>query len=227
MFKILVVEDNQELNKTVCSYLVQNGYEAVGCLGANEAYDAMYGGTLFDLIISDIMMPGTDGFEFAKTVRELNQEIPILFMTARDDFTSKQRGFKAGIDDYMVKPIDVEEMLLRVGALLRRARIISDHRQVVGSTVLDYDALTVTVGKKETVLPQKEFYLLYKLLSAPGHIFTRQQLMDEIWGMESETEARTVDVHINRLRERFRDCTDFSIVTVRGLGYKAVKSSSD
>ena len=173
------------------------------------------------------MMPRLDGFQLTESLRHTDRKTPVLLITAKDSFGDKQRGFLSGADDYMVKPVDVEEMLLRVGALLRRARIISDHRQVVGSTVLDYDALTVTVGKKETVLPQKEFYLLYKLLSAPGHIFTRQQLMDEIWGMESETEARTVDVHINRLRERFRDCTDFSIVTVRGLGYKAVKSSSD
>ncbi len=226
MFNILVVEDDAELNRLFCTVLEKNGYNPIGASDGEAALDIMQS-EYIDLIITDIMMPRLDGFQLTESLRQTDRTTPVLLITAKDSFGDKQRGFLSGADDYMVKPVDVEEMLLRVGALLRRARIISDHRQVVGSTVLDYDALTVTVGKKETVLPQKEFYLLYKLLSAPGHIFTRQQLMDEIWGMESETEARTVDVHINRLRERFRDCTDFSIVTVRGLGYKAVKSSSD
>ena len=226
MFNILVVEDDAELNRLFCTVLEKNGYNPIGASDGAAALDIMQS-EYIDLIITDIMMPRLDGFQLTESLRQTDRTTPVLLITAKDSFGDKQRGFLSGADDYMVKPVDVEEMLLRVGALLRRARIISDHRQVVGSTVLDYDALTVTVGKKETVLPQKEFYLLYKLLSAPGHIFTRQQLMDEIWGMESETEARTVDVHINRLRERFRDCTDFSIVTVRGLGYKAVKSSSD
>lgn len=226
MFNILVVEDDAELNRLFCTVLEKNGYNPIGAPDGEAALDIMQS-EYIDLIITDIMMPRLDGFQLTESLRHTDRTTPVLLITAKDSFGDKQRGFLSGADDYMVKPVDVEEMLLRVGALLRRARIISDHRQVVGSTVLDYDALTVTVGKKETVLPQKEFYLLYKLLSAPGHIFTRQQLMDEIWGMESETEARTVDVHINRLRERFRDCTDFSIVTVRGLGYKAVKSSSD
>ncbi len=226
MFNILVVEDDAELNRLFCTVLSKNGYNPIGAPDGEAALDIMQS-EYIDLIITDIMMPRLDGFQLTESLRQTDRTTPVLLITAKDSFGDKQRGFLSGADDYMVKPVDVEEMLLRVGALLRRARIISDHRQVVGSTVLDYDALTVTVGKKETVLPQKEFYLLYKLLSAPGHIFTRQQLMDEIWGMESETEARTVDVHINRLRERFRDCTDFSIVTVRGLGYKAVKSSSD
>ena len=167
MFQILVVEDDRELNKTVCSYLDQNGYQATGCLDANAAYDAMYGGSLFDLIISDIMMPGIDGFEFAKTVRELNQEIPILFMTARDDFASKQRGFRAGIDDYMVKPIDLDELLLRIQALLRRAKIAASKRLEVGSLVLDADELSATVDGEEIPLTVREFNLLYKLLSYP------------------------------------------------------------
>ena len=226
MFNILVVEDDAELNRLFCTVLSKNGYNPIGASDGEAALDIMQS-EYIDLIITDIMMPRLDGFQLTESLRQTDRTTPVLLITAKDSFGDKQRGFLSGADDYMVKPVDVEEMLLRVGALLRRARIISDHRQVVGSTVLDYDALTVTVGKKETVLPQKEFYLLYKLLSAPGHIFTRQQLMDEIWGMESETEARTVDVHINRLRERFRDCTDFSIVTVRGLGYKAVKSLSD
>ena len=222
MFKILVVEDNQELNKTVCSYLVQNGYEAVGCLGANEAYDAMYGGTLFDLIISDIMMPGTDGFEFAKTVRELNQEIPILFMTARDDFTSKQRGFKAGIDDYMVKPIDLDELLLRIEALLRRAKIATSHRLQVGKLVLDANEHTAYVEDEEVPLTVREFNLIYKLLSYPKKTFTRSQLMDEVWDSATTSGPRTVDVYMTKLRDKFSGCNDFEIVTVHGLGYKAV-----
>ena len=225
MFNILVVEDDAELNRLFCTVLSKNGYNPIGASDGEAALDIMQS-EYIDLIITDIMMPRLDGFQLTESLRHTDRTTPVLLITAKDSFGDKQRGFLSGADDYMVKPVDVEEMLLRVGALLRRARIISDHRQVVGSTVLDYDALTVTVGKKETVLPQKEFYLLYKLLSAPGHIFTRQQLMDEIWGMESETEARTVDVHINRLRERFRDCTDFSIVTVRGLGYKAVKGDA-
>ena len=225
MFNILVVEDDAELNRLFCTVLRKNGYNPIGASDGEAALDIMQS-EYIDLIITDIMMPRLDGFQLTESLRHTDRTTPVLLITAKDSFGDKQRGFLSGADDYMVKPVDVEEMLLRVGALLRRARIISDHRQVVGSTVLDYDTLTVTVGKKETVLPQKEFYLLYKLLSAPGHIFTRQQLMDEIWGMESETEARTVDVHINRLRERFRDCTDFSIVTVRGLGYKAVKGAA-
>ena len=222
MFKILVVEDNQELNKTVCSYLVQNGYEAVGCLGANEAYDAMYGGTLFDRINSDIMMPGTDGFEFAKTVRELNQEIPILFMTARDDFTSKQRGFKAGIDDYMVKPIDLDELLLRIEALLRRAKIATSHRLQVGKLVLDANEHTAYVEDEEVPLTVREFNLIYKLLSYPKKTFTRSQLMDEFWDSATTSGPRTVDVYMTKLRDKFSGCNDFEIVTVHGLGYKAV-----
>ena len=225
MFNILVVEDDAELNRLFCTVLSKNGYNPIGASDGEAALDIMQS-EYIDLIITDIMMPRLDGFQLTESLRQTDRTTPVLLITAKDSFGDKQRGFLSGADDYMVKPVDVEEMLLRVGALLRRARIISDHRQVVGSAVLDYDTLTVTVGKKETVLPQKEFYLLYKLLSAPGHIFTRQQLMDEIWGMESETEARTVDVHINRLRERFRDCTDFSIVTVRGLGYKAVKGAA-
>lgn len=225
MFNILVVEDDAELNRLFCTVLSKNGYNPIGAPDGEAALDIMQS-EYIDLIITDIMMPRLDGFQLTESLRHTDRTTPVLLITAKDSFGDKQRGFLSGADDYMVKPVDVEEMLLRVGALLRRARIISDHRQVVGSAVLDYDTLTVTVGNKETVLPQKEFYLLYKLLSAPGHIFTRQQLMDEIWGMESETEARTVDVHINRLRERFRDCTDFSIVTVRGLGYKAVKGAA-
>lgn len=222
MFKILVVEDDRELNKTVCSYLDQNGYEATGCLGAAEAYDAMYRGTLFDLIISDIMMPGVDGFEFAKSVRELNQEIPILFMTARDDFASKQRGFKSGIDDYMVKPVDLDELLLRIGALLRRAGIASSKRLTVGSLTLDAEEHTAYLDGEEVPLTVREFNLIYKLLSYPKKTFTRSQLMDEFWDSGTSSGPRTVDVYMTKLRDKFSNCSDFEIVTVHGLGYKAV-----
>lgn len=222
MFKILVVEDDRELNKTVCTYLSQNGYEAHGCLSANEAYDAMYGGTLFDLIISDIMMPEVDGFEFAQTVRELNQEIPILFMTARDDFASKQRGFKAGIDDYMVKPIDLDELLLRMEALLRRAKIATSKKLTIGSLTLDAEEHTAYLGEEEIPLTVREFNLIYKLLSYPKKTFTRSQLMDEFWDSASSSGPRTVDVYMTKLRDKFSGCDDFEIVTVHGLGYKAV-----
>lgn len=222
MFKLLVVEDDRELNKTVCSYLNQNGYEAVGCLSATEAYDVMYGGTLVDLIISDIMMPEIDGFEFAKTVRELDSDIPILFMTARDDFASKQRGFRAGVDDYMVKPADLDELLLRVEALLRRAKIAHSRRLEVGSLVLDADERTAYVNGVEVPLTVREFNLIYKLLSYPRKTFTRSQLMDEFWDGDSSSGPRTVDVYMTKLRSKFADCGDFEIVTVHGLGYKAV-----
>lgn len=222
MFKILVVEDDKELNHTVCSYLDQNGYEAVGCLNANEAYDAMYGGTLFDLIISDIMMPGIDGFEFAQTIREQNQEIPILFMTARDDFAAKQKGFKAGIDDYMIKPIDLDELLLRIQALLRRSKIINSHKLEIGKLVLDADERSAYVDGEEVSLTVREFNLLYKLLSYPKKTFTRSQLMDEFWDGDTSSGLRTVDVYMTKLRSKFANCSDFEIVTVHGLGYKAV-----
>lgn len=222
MFKLLVVEDDRELNKTVCSYLNQNGYEAVGCLSATEAYDVMYGGTPVDLIISDIMMPETDGFEFARTVRELNTDIPILFLTARDDFASKQRGFHAGVDDYMVKPADLDELLLRVEALLRRAKIAHSRRLEVGSLVLDADERTAYVNGVEVPLTVREFNLIYKLLSYPRKTFTRSQLMDEFWDGDSSSGPRTVDVYMTKLRSKFADSGDFEIVTVHGLGYKAV-----
>ncbi len=222
MFQILVVEDDRELNRTVCSYLHQNGYEAKGCLDVGEAYDAMYGGSLFDLILSDVMMPGIDGFEFARTVREQNQEIPILFMTARDDFVSKQRGFKAGIDDYMVKPIDLDELLLRIEALLRRAKIANSRRLEAGKLLLDADERTAYLDGEEIPLTVREFNLIYKLLSYPKKTFTRSQLMEEFWEGDTSSGLRTVDVYITKLRSKFSKCTEFEIVTVHGLGYKAV-----
>lgn len=221
MFKILVVEDDSELNRTVCSYLKQNGYDAVSCLSANDAYNAMYG-DLFDMIISDIMMPGIDGFEFAKTVRELNQDIPILFMTARDDFAAKRQGFRIGIDDYMIKPVDLDELVLRIGALLRRAKIAASRKLTVGSVIMDADEHTAYLGEEEILLTVREFNLLYKLLSYPKKTFTRSQLMDEFWDGDTSSSIRTVDVYITKIRNKFSACDDFEIVTVHGLGYKAV-----
>jgi len=221
MFKILVVEDDKELNRTVCLYLNKTGYEAVGCLDANDAYNQLYG-NLFDLIISDIMMPKIDGFEFAETVRSLNQEIPILFMTAKDDFSSKQRGYRLGIDDYLVKPVQLEELGLKIGALLRRAKINSSKILTVGNFVMNADERTAVLNGEEIPLTMREFNLLYKLLSYPKKTFTRSALMDEFWDVESTSGLRTVDVYMRKLREKFQDCEDFEIVTVHGLGYKAV-----
>ena len=221
MFKILVVEDDDALNRAVCAFLRQNGYGAVGCLGAEAAYDAMYK-EMFDLIVSDIMMPGIDGYEFAENVRLLNMEIPILFMTARDDLASKQKGFRAGIDDYMVKPIELDELLLRIGALLRRARIASSKKLTVGHLRMDADERTAYLDDAEVPLTVREFNLLYKLLSYPKKTFTRAQLMDEFWDAETSSGPRTVDVYMTKLREKFAACRDFEIVTVHGLGYKAV-----
>lgn len=221
MFQILVVEDDFELNHTVCSFLNQSGYEATGCLNANDAYDAMYG-KMFDLIVSDIMVPGIDGFEFAKTVRGLDENIPILFMTARDDFASKQRGYRVGIDDYMVKPIDLDELFLRIGALLRRAKIASSRRLEVGNFVMDVDEHTAYLEDEEIPLTTREFNLLYKLLSYPKKTFTRTQLMDEFWDADTASSPRTVDVYMTKLRGKLARCDAFEIVTVHGLGYKAV-----
>jgi DNA-binding response OmpR family regulator len=222
MFKLLVVEDDKDLNKTLCSYLNSNGYEAVGCLSAEEAYDEMYGGTIFDLIISDIMMPNIDGFEFVSTLREQNLEIPILFMTARDDFEAKRKGFKIGIDDYMTKPVDLEELLLRIGALLRRAKIANGKKLEIGGLKMDADERSVYLNGEEIPLTVREFNLLYKLLSYPKKTFTRSQLMDEFWDGDTSSGLRTVDVYMTKLRNKFSKCEEFEIVTVHGLGYKAV-----
>ena len=221
MFKILVVEDDKELNRTVCSFLNSSGYEATGCLNATEAYDALYE-NLFDLIVSDIMMPGVDGFEFAKSVRELNEEIPILFMTARDDIASKQRGFRIGVDDYMVKPVELDELFLRIGALLRRAKIASSRKLEIGNFVMDADEHTAYLGEEEISLTNREFSILYKLLSYPKKTFTRTQLMDEFWDADTETAPRAVDVYMTKLRSKLSECEAFEIKTVHGLGYKAV-----
>jgi len=221
MFKILVVEDDRDLNRSVCSFLNHNGYDSVGCLNAEDAYDEMYKNT-FDLIISDIMMPNIDGFEFAETVRTLNNDIPILFMSARDDFLSKQRGFRIGIDDYMTKPIVLDELLLRIGALLRRSKIASTRRLEVGSFIMDADERTAILNDTEIPLTAREFDLLYKLLSYPKKTFTRTQLMDEFWDVDTQTSTRTVDVYMTKLRSKLADCDSFEIQTVHGLGYKAV-----
>lgn len=221
MFKILVVEDDKELNKTVCSFLNHSGYEATGCLNAMEAYDALEG-NVFDMIVSDIMMPGIDGFEFAENVRLLNEDIPILFMTARDDLASKKRGFRIGVDDYMVKPIDLDELFLRIGALLRRAKITANRKLEIGSFVMDAEEHNAYLNGEEISLTNREFSILYKLLSYPKKTFTRSQLMDEFWDADTETAPRAVDVYMTKLRSKLSECEDFQIVTVHGLGYKAV-----
>ena len=225
MFHILVVEDDAKLRSLFCTVLTNNGYLALPAESGEKAL-SLLDSEYVDLIISDIMMSGMDGYELIDHLRTSGFTMPILIITAKERFEDKQRGFQAGTDDYMVKPIDVNEMVLRVGALLKRAKIATEYRIVCQNTILDYDALTVTANGQETLLPQKEFYLLYKLLSYPNKIFTRQQLMDEIWGLDSTTDERTVDVHVNRLRERFKNCDDFIIMTVRGLGYKAVKTEA-
>lgn len=225
MFQILIVEDDVDLNRSVCSFLNQNGYIATGCLSADEAFDAMFD-TVFDLIVSDIMMPGMDGYEFVKNVRRINENIPILFMTARDDFASKQRGFRIGIDDYMTKPIDLDELFLRIGALLRRAKIASSRKLSVGNFTMDADEHIACLNGTEISLTTREFNLLYKLLSYPKKTFTRSQLMDEFWDTDTASGSRTVDVYMTKLRSKLSECTDFEIVTVHGLGYKVVPNDT-
>lgn len=221
MVNILVLEDDTKLNQTVCTYLNDSGFQVKGCLNANDAYQEMYN-NLFDLIISDIMMPEIDGFEFAETVRQVNKHIPILFMSAKDDLPSKQKGFQLGIDDYMVKPIELDELLLRVRALLRRANIETERKLVVGNLEMDADGMTAAINGEEVPVTTREFNILYKLLSYPKKTFTRAQLMDEFWGIDSSTSLRAVDVYVTKLRDKFSDCDGFKIVTVRGIGYKAV-----
>lgn len=222
MLKILIAEDDKELRQLFSHVLVKNGYTVKGVSNGKEALDAM-DNDYYDLIISDIMMPVMDGYEFVRRLRDDGNTTPVMMITAKDAFDDMRMGFLSGTDDYMVKPINVNEMVLRVGALLRRAQMINERRQVIGNTVLECDSLTVITGEESVVLPQKEFMLLYKMASYPGKIFTRQQLMDEIWGYGNESDPHTVDVHIGRLRERFRDSKDFRIVTMRGVGYKVVK----
>ncbi|MBE6944198.1 MAG: response regulator transcription factor [Ruminococcaceae bacterium] len=223
MLKILIAEDDQELRQLFSHVLTRHGYTVTGVSNGQEALDAMDAG-FYDMIISDIMMPVMDGYELVRQLRCVGNTTPVLMITAKDAFDDMRLGFQSGVDDYMVKPINVNEMVLRVQALLRRAQMINDRRQTVGDTVMECDSLTVTTAGESMILPQKEFMLLYKMAAYPGKIFTRQQLMDEIWGYDSESDTHTVDVHIGRLRDRFRDNKDFKIVTIRGVGYKVVKS---
>ncbi len=222
MLKILIAEDDRELRRLFAHVLVRNGYSVKEVSNGQEALDAMET-DFFDLIISDVMMPQMDGFTFVRLLRDTGNHTPVLMITAKDAFDDMRQGFLSGSDDYMVKPVNVNEMVLRVQALLRRAQMINERKQTLGSTTLEYDTFTVTVGDDSTVLPQKEFQLLYKMASYPGKIFTRQQLMDDIWGYDSDSDTHTVDVHIGRLRDRFRDNPDFKIVTMRGIGYKVVR----
>lgn len=221
MIQILVVEDDQALNRLVCSYLRDNGYQPTACLNAQDALREMEDKN-FDMILSDIMMPGMDGFAFAEKVRQTDKQIPILFMTARDDKPAKQLGYKIGIDDYVVKPFDADLLMLRVGALLRRAKIASSKELTVGNFKMDQEEHTAYLDKAELPLTVREFDLLFKLLSYPKRTFTRSQLMEEFWDYDSSAMSRTVDVYMAKLREKTSECTGFEIVTVHGLGYKAV-----
>ncbi len=221
MINILVVDDDKSLSQIICTYLDDCGFQAKGVLNANEAYDEMYY-NLYDLIISDIMMPEVDGFEFAENVRQINRHIPILFVSAKDDLPSKKKGFQLGIDDYMVKPVELAELEMRVRALLRRANIEMERKLMVGNLELDADGMTAVIDGQEIPVTTREFHILYKLLSYPKKTFTRAQLMDEFWGIDSSTSLRAVDVYVTKLRDKFSACNGFEIKTVRGLGYKAV-----
>lgn len=224
MVHILVVDDDEKLCRAACAYLRGNGFEAKGVTGALDAYDEMYS-RLYDVIISDIMMPGIDGFAFAKTVRELNKTIPLLFMSARDDMNAKREGFQLGIDDYIVKPFELDELGLRVQALLRRAHIQQERKLIVGNLTLDADAMTASVNGVEVALTMREFNIIFKLLSYPNKTFSRAQLMDEFWGMDSDASLRAVDVYVTKLRDKLSACDGFRIATVRGLGYKTVMTA--
>ena len=222
MFKILIVEDDKELLRLFQHVLIRNGYEVAEARNGREALQLM-ADSYFDLVISDIMMPVMDGYELVRSLRESGNNVPVMMITAKDAFDDMRLGFLSGSDDYMVKPVNVSEMVLRVGALLRRAQMISERKQTIGSTTLECDSLTVARGTESLILPQKEFMLLYKMASYPGRIFTRLQLMDDIWGYGTGSDSHTVEVHIGRLREKFKDNPDFEIVTMRGVGYKVVK----
>lgn len=222
MMKIIIAEDDKELRRLFAHVLLKNGYIVKEVSNGKQALDAL-DNEYYDLIISDIMMPELDGYELVSQLRESGNTTPVMMITARDAFDDMRLGFLSGSDDYMIKPINVNEMVLRVGALLRRARMINDRRLVCGGTVLECDSLTATFNGESMIMPQKEFMLLYKMASFPGRIFTRQQLIDDIWGYDTDSDTHTVDVHIGRLRERLRENTDLKIVTIRGVGYKVVK----
>ena len=222
MFKILIAEDDAKLRQLFGRVLIKNGYSVKGVSNGKEALDAL-DQEYYDLIVSDVMMPVMDGYELVRAIRDSGNNLPILMVTAKAEFDDMRLGFLSGTDDYMVKPINVNEMVIRINALLRRAQMINERRQVIGNTVLECDSLTVITENESIVLPQKEFMLLYKMVSFPGKIFTRQQMMDDIWGYESYSDTHTVDVHIGRLREKFRSNPDFEIVTIRGIGFKVVK----
>ncbi len=222
MFKILVVEDDADLQQLFCRTLSRNNYQPIGANDAQKALEILEN-EYMDLIISDVMMPGMNGFDFIRQLREAGMDLPVLIITAKGDILDKQCGFLAGADDYMVKPIDINEMLFRVNALLRRAKSVSEKRLTFGGTSLEYTTWTVTDANGTQILPQKEFQLLYKLLSYPGQIFTRQQILDDVWGIDSYVDSHTLDVHISRLRERFKNNPDFEIITIRGLGYRVMK----
>ena len=222
MFKILVVEDDRALRELFCTVLSKNGfvyYEAQDGIAAWDILEKQY----IDLVVSDIMMPHMDGYELVRTLRKNGYNMPVLMITAKDTFEDLQNGFNAGTDDYMVKPVNVNEMILRINALLKRAQIVNKKKITFANMELHYDNLTVCIDGHSFIIPQKEFYILYKLLASPNKVFTKQQIMDEIWGMDTESDPHTLDVHISRLRDRFKENAQFEIVTIRGLGYKAVK----
>ncbi len=221
MAKILILEDDILLNKTVTKFLNNNGYEVVSCFNAIDAYDSLQD-NVFDLILSDIMMPKVDGFEFLETIRGYNKEIPIIFMSANDDFNSKQKGYRLGVDDYLVKPLNLEELILKIGAILRRLKVANTKELIVGEVILNLEERIVTLREEEINLTVREFDILFKLLSYPKKTFTRAKLMEEFWDLESMSSSRAVDVYITKLRDKFSECDDFEILTVHGLGYKAV-----
>ncbi len=222
MFKILIAEDDRELRRLFTHVLLKNGFAVKEVSDGKEALDAMEN-DYFDVIISDVMMPNMDGYEFVRTLREYGNNTPVMMITAKDAFDDMRLGFLSGSDDYMIKPVNVNEMVIRVQALLRRAQMINERRQTIGNTILECDTFTVHSLDGSVSLPQKEFMLLYKMASYPERIFTRQQLMDDVWGYDSESDTHTIDVHIGRLRDRFKDNKDFKIVTIRGVGYKVSK----
>ena len=222
MFKILIAEDDLELRQLFQHVLIQNGFQVKGVSNGKEGLEAIEE-EMYDVIISDVMMPIMDGYTFVRELRDTGINIPVLMITAKDAFNDMYIGFHSGTDDYMVKPVNINEMVLRVNALLRRAQMISEKKQTIGGTLIEWDAMAVVSNGERIILPQKEFMLLYKMASYPGRIFTRQQLMDEIWGYSSETDSHTVEVHVGKLRERFKDNKDFKIVTIRGVGYKVEK----